>query len=124
MTTFEHARAHIYKVTIKATEYEKATKPEIWPYRVGVRLFKQFRRQDNYQQSSWDSQVKQAMQSQHGPPLVSAPPLVLLNSPTSTGGIETSNIFNVLASGGPNGGPASDHEIFFPMCCILQFSWF
>ena len=31
------ARTNTFKVVIKPCDYEKAMKPEIWPYRVGVR---------------------------------------------------------------------------------------
>ena len=62
LTTFEHARTHCYKVTIKASEYENAARPEVWPYRVGVRLFKQFRKREDNQLSGWDAQVRNAGQ--------------------------------------------------------------
>ena len=64
LTTFEQARTHCYKVTIKASEFEKSTKPEVWPYRVGVRLFKQFREKKE-QTPSWNDQLNSQNQSQH-----------------------------------------------------------
>ena len=43
LTTSEKARSLSYKITISAGDFEKATKDvSIWPYRVGVRLFKPF----------------------------------------------------------------------------------
>ena len=101
LTTFEHARTHSYKVTIKASEYEKATKPEVWPFRVGVRLFKQFKKKTDEQQTNWDSQVRLA------PPPASVQSQVNVDCLTPSEGIETSNMFHVLASGGPNLTP--DH---------------
>ena len=31
-----------FKITIKATDFEKAKDRDIWPYRVGLRYYKQF----------------------------------------------------------------------------------
>ena len=42
LTKYEGARSLSYKIAIKSCDYEKATSPEIWPTRVGVRLFKFF----------------------------------------------------------------------------------
>ena len=43
LTTSEEARSLSCKITISAGDFEKATKDvSIWPYRVGVRLFKHF----------------------------------------------------------------------------------
>lgn len=43
LTTAEDARSLSYKVTISSGDYERATKDvSVWPYRVGVRLFKHF----------------------------------------------------------------------------------
>ena len=58
LTTYDQARTHCYKVTIKAAEYEKAIKPDVWPYRVGVRLFKQFREKRDDQPPSWNAQQR------------------------------------------------------------------
>ena len=97
LTTFEFARTHSYKVTIKAAQYEQATKPEIWPFRVGVRLFKQFRNRETDQQSSWDAQVKNATQT----PKVPVSSQLVANTGFITPiGIETSNRFDALASVG------------------------
>ena len=98
LTTFEFARTHSYKVTIRASEYEKATNPAVWPYWVGVRLFKQFRNKDNDQQSSWNNQVKNAN------PVNAAPAPTQMQNQVSrqqSPCIETSNMFALLASGGP-----------------------
>ena len=54
LTTSEDARSLTYKITIDPKDYEKATTDaSIWPYQVGVRLFKQFNtaaRNDNNKQ--------------------------------------------------------------------------
>ena len=42
LTTFERARTLSFKITIKPHHFEKAKNPSIWPYRVGVRVFKHF----------------------------------------------------------------------------------
>ena len=43
LTTAEGARALSYKITIDPKDYERATTDaSLWPYRVGVRLFKHF----------------------------------------------------------------------------------
>jgi hypothetical protein len=34
------ARSFSYRIAIKPADYEKALKPDVWPYRVGVRLYK------------------------------------------------------------------------------------
>ena len=43
LTKYEQSRSLAYKVSIKSCDYEKAQNPEVWPYRVGVRLFKYFK---------------------------------------------------------------------------------
>jgi hypothetical protein len=45
LTTFESARTNTFKVSIKAADYDKALKPEVWPLRVGVRPFRPNRQQ-------------------------------------------------------------------------------
>ena len=42
LTKYEGARSLSYKIAIKSSDYEIATNPEIWPLRVGVRLFEYF----------------------------------------------------------------------------------
>ena len=50
------ARTNTFKVIVKLSDYEKAMKPDIWPYRVGVRHFKPPRRTGlNWQQQSSQS---------------------------------------------------------------------
>ena len=68
MTTFNEARTHTYKVTIKASDFEKAKSPDIWPYRVGVRLFKHFssRPRENNRKSGWEQQAGSSQQHQAG----------------------------------------------------------
>ena len=100
LTTFQQARTHCYKVTIKASEFEKATKPEVWPYRVGVRLFKQFREKKD-ETPSWNDQQntgrtnqpqpQQKNQSHHFNPPV-APPVTPL---------ATNNRYSALTTDAP-----------------------
>ena len=52
LTTYEHARTNTFKVCIKATDYDKAIRPEVWPLRVGVRLFRPKRTSQNWAQQS------------------------------------------------------------------------
>ena len=48
LTKFEGARSLTFKIIIRASDYEKATDPSIWPARVGLRKFKFFtKRNDN-----------------------------------------------------------------------------
>ena len=42
LTKHEAAQSLSYKITVKASEYDKVTNPEIWPERNGVRRFKLF----------------------------------------------------------------------------------
>ena len=53
----EEARSYSYRIAIKPEDYEKALKPDVWPYRVGVRLYKQKRL--NNQNQSWSQQSGQ-----------------------------------------------------------------
>ena len=55
LTTFEGARTNTFKVCIKASDYDKALKPEVWPLRVGVRLFRPKRTFDG-KPSPWAQQ--------------------------------------------------------------------
>ena len=50
------ARTNTFRVRIKAAEYDKAMKPEVWPYRVGVRHYKPKRRTN----PSWNDQSAQS----------------------------------------------------------------
>ena len=51
------ARSFSYRIAIKPEDYEKALKPDAWPYRVGVRIFRPKRNQN--QQNSWSQQSSQ-----------------------------------------------------------------
>ena len=59
LTNFRRAeaRSFSYRIAIKADDYEKALNADIWPHRVGVRLFKNRRNFLNH--SSWASQSAQ-----------------------------------------------------------------
>lgn len=48
LTTSEQARSLAFKITIDPKDFDRATKDAgIWPYRVGVRMFKSFNRNNN-----------------------------------------------------------------------------
>ena len=49
-------RTITFRVSVKAAEYEAALKPEVWPYRVGVRHYRAPRRAD----SGWHGQSRQS----------------------------------------------------------------
>ena len=58
LTKYEHARTLSYKVTIKACDYEKSQDPSIWPYRIGVRPFRNPKNTNinsSYQRSNQDT---------------------------------------------------------------------
>ena len=59
LTTYEHARTNTFKVKIKAAQYNKAMNPDIWPLRVGVRHFRQPRR-DQSNRLSWQDQANKS----------------------------------------------------------------
>ena len=42
LTKYNGARSLTFRIMIKATDFEKAKDPDIWPYRVGLRYYKQF----------------------------------------------------------------------------------
>ena len=53
LTKYEGARSLSFKITIRSSDYEKATNAELWPIGVGVRAFKFFNnRQENNGRSS------------------------------------------------------------------------
>ena len=54
LTTYEHARTNTFKVKIKASQYSKAMSPDVWPFRVGVRHYRQPKRDQNI--TSWAQQ--------------------------------------------------------------------
>ena len=49
-------RTITFRVVVKASDYEAALKPEVWPYRVGVRHYRAPRRPD----SGWAGQSRQS----------------------------------------------------------------
>jgi hypothetical protein len=59
LTTFEQARTNTFKIRIKAAQYQKAIDPEMWPLRVGVRHYRQPRRDQN-KGTSWAEQAAQS----------------------------------------------------------------
>ena len=60
LTNFvKEARALTFKVTIKAKDLEKAKQAEIWPYRVGVRMYKHFSTKPKPDQLTFDNQTTQ-----------------------------------------------------------------
>ena len=52
----DEVRAFTYRVAINPEDYEKSLSPDVWPYRVGVRLYKNKRRQF---ENSWERQSGQ-----------------------------------------------------------------
>ena len=58
LTTYENARTNTFKVKIKASQYSKAMSPDVWPFRVGVRHYRQPRRDLNT--TSWAQQSAQS----------------------------------------------------------------
>ena len=48
----EHVRTKTFRIRVKASQYEAALKPEVWPYRVAVRHYRAPRRPD----TSWSGQ--------------------------------------------------------------------
>ena len=48
-----------FRVSVKAADYEAALKPEVWPYRVGVRHYRPPRRPDR-DASGWQDQSRQS----------------------------------------------------------------
>ena len=50
----DESKSYTYRIAIKPSDYEQALKPESWPFRVSVRLFRNKRR--NLDQNSWDQQ--------------------------------------------------------------------
>ena len=58
LTKAEEARTNTFRVKIKASEYDKAMNPDVWPYRVGVRHYIPPKRKPY--QNSWEAQSAQA----------------------------------------------------------------
>ena len=58
LTTYEHARTNTFKIKIKASQYTKAMSPDVWPFRVGVRHYRQPRRDQNI--TTWAQQSAQS----------------------------------------------------------------
>ena len=52
----DEVRAFTYRIAINPEDYERSLSPEVWPYRVGVRLYKNKRRQFH---NSWERQSGQ-----------------------------------------------------------------
>ena len=52
----DQVRTKTFRITVKAAQYEAALKPEVWPYRVAVRHYKQPKRQD----TTWSGQSGRA----------------------------------------------------------------
>ena len=47
LTKYEGARSNTFKISIKASDYDKAVNPDIWPENVGLRKYKFFDQQKN-----------------------------------------------------------------------------
>ena len=55
LTQHPEARTNTFRIAIKPSDYDRAMNPDVWPYRVGVRIFRQKRAQH-----SWNNQSGQA----------------------------------------------------------------
>ena len=57
LTKYENASSLAYKISIRSCDYEKAQGPKIWPLRVGVWLFKYFKKRnlttDGIEREGW-----------------------------------------------------------------------
>ena len=49
-------RTITFRISVKAADYEKALKPEVWPYRVSVRHYRAPRRPASASTSGWRGQ--------------------------------------------------------------------
>ena len=58
LTKAEEARTNTYRVKIKASEYDRAMNPDVWPYRFGVRHYIPPRRKPH--QNTCQAQLAQA----------------------------------------------------------------
>ena len=78
-------RSYTYRVAIKAEDYEKALNPDIWPHRVGIRLFKNKRAQPDllsWNQQSNPNQLNQNAARNSTPMhVLSHPPSISVDSP-------------------------------------------
>ena len=102
------ARTNTFKVVIKLSDYEKAMRPEIWPYRVGVRHYKPPRRTGmSWQQQSRQSGAQINPQSQLGGQMPRLPQNAGLAVPQPQSGQSGAlSSGQDGASGGSNGGPS------------------
>ena len=64
----EAARTFTYRIAIKPRDYDKAMNPDVWPYRVGVRIYKPKRIQNSWsnQSSQTGGNVDHSQQRQQG----------------------------------------------------------
>ena len=53
-------RTNTFKIVIKLSDYEKAMRPEIWPYRVGIRHYRPPKRQG----LTWEQQLEKSRTNQ------------------------------------------------------------
>ena len=119
----ELVRTITFRVAVKAADYEAALKPEVWPYRVGVRHYRAPKRPD----SGWAGQSRQSggniSPGRSGVPQSSAggsgypgsrqylppghpsrvSPSHQIMGPTQPGPIELSNFWNILQTLGGQG---------------------
>ena len=56
LTKNEEARTNAFRIRVKASDFDKAMKPEVWPYRVGVRHYIPPKRK----QQTWQAQSAQS----------------------------------------------------------------
>ena len=84
------SKSYTYRIAIKPEDYEKALVPEIWPHRVGVRLFKQKRVQ---QDQNWNPVQGQNLSQQDN--ISSRKSLPVVNQPLENTPLETRNRFDI-----------------------------
>ena len=79
-------------MTIKPSEYEKALSPDVWPYRVGVRHFKQKRKKPDHLQNQFSQSGGHiALQPRH------SKPALRVHVPAPVTPLETANRFEILS---------------------------
>ena len=109
------ARTNTFKVVIKLSDYEKAMRPEIWPYRVGVRHYKPPRRTGmSWQQQSRQSGGQMNPQSQLGGQMPRLPQQTGLAVPQPQSGQSGA------LSSGQDGASAGSNGVPSPFTLPLQ----
>ena len=122
----DQVRTLTFRVSVKAADYEAALKPELWPYRVGVRHYRPPRREAR-PEGSWQGQsgrtgghvdAGQAGQARHktnSRQLPTGHPDRVIRNQQQTlgqmkpGPVDVSNFFSILAALG-SGMELNNHQ--------------